>query len=384
VSETAPDKTKPAESQHSTTKHKRKKPRQSPGGFGKFIIALVVLGLLGAVFWRYGLKSWHDYRARVTGLEAVVQALQEAQTREQADLDERLSAIAKKQTHLEEGVSQFLEQNGHVRKDWLLAEAEYLIKLAGHRLLLERDVQTAIVALESANKRLGEMGDPGVIKVRKQVTKDIQTLKKIPVQDISGISLTLSTLEQDVSKLPLRTPDPKDIQRRVDAQSPESRHASSISEFAELVWADIKSLVVVRQHDEAVQHLLQPEQRFFLIQNLQLKLEQARLALLQSEYQIYQERLQETQKWIKKYFDSSHSSTRAMQDTLKSLLKQKFQFDLPELSHSFRAVEQYRLDSSSTRNKKNKSIEKKIIEKPAPEKQQKQDKESVSPDQVNL
>ncbi|MDH5777660.1 MAG: uroporphyrinogen-III C-methyltransferase [Gammaproteobacteria bacterium] len=365
MSETATENKKPEESR-TAARRKRQKAHGSHGGFGKLIMSLLIVAVLAAVFWRYGLKSWLDYRARVTGLEAVVQALQESSGREQTELDERLSKLDTRQSHLEDGVNQFLDQNKYVRKDWLLAEAEYLIKLAGHRLLLERDVATAIVALESANHRLAEMGDPGVIKVRKQISKDIQALKKIPQPDISGISLTLSTLVQDIGRLPLRTPDPKDIQQRVDANAPESRKAKNFSDFVDLVWADLKSLVVIREHDEAVQHLLRPEQRFYLTQNLQLKLEQARLALLQNEYQLYQERLQETQKWVKKYFDPEHNSTLALQETIKSLLKQEFQIDLPELSRSYNAVTEYRLDSGSKRTKKKKKAVEKKVDKPEP------------------
>lgn len=389
MSETAPDKTQSPESKASpAAKHKKRKTRHGRGGgFVKILILLLVIALAGFALWKYGLKSWHDYRARVMGLEAVVQALQEAQKRERQDVTTELESLIERQSHLEDGVSKLLEQNGNLHKDWLVAEAEYLIKLAGHRLLLEQDVRTAIVALEAANSRLGEIGDPGIIKVRKQINKDIRALRKIPLQDISGISLTLSTLAQDITRLPLRTPEPKDIQQRVKEQAAESREATNLQEFASLVWKDLKGLVVYREHDQTVQALLQPEERFFLVQNLQLKLEQARLAILQNEYQVYQERLQEAQKWIKQYFDQEHNSTRATLDTLKNLHKQEVQTDLPELTQSYRAIEQYRQGKAGKQKTQKKPAITKPEKKPEkkPETKDKQEKAKQEPPaQVSL
>lgn len=370
MSETASPKTDTAGTNSAKqVKHKKRKPKQGHGLL-KFLTLLLIIGLVGFGVWRYGLKSWNDYRNRITGLEAVVTALQEAQKREREDTDKQLSALTERHTHLEEGVSSLLETSGHTRKDWLLAEAEYLIKLASHRLLLDRDIRTAIVALQAANTRLGEIGHPGVIKVRKQISKDIRELQKLPMQDTSGISLTISTLLQDIEKLPLRTPDPADIRERIKEQQAESKQAKDLPDVANLIWQDLKSLVNYRKHDQPIQPLLQPEQRFFLIQNLQLKLEQARLALLRTEYTIYQERLQEAQKWLKQYFDSEHSSTKSAAETLNTLLKQDVMLDLPELSNSYTALKRFR-DSGAVKSRRPKQNKpKKPATKPKPKPKQ--------------
>jgi len=342
VSETAPDNTKTTDNKPQTaTKHKRHKSHRGRG-FIRILILLVIIGLAGFGIWRYALTSVIDYRERVNGLEALVQAMQEARKQEHEASAKQLAAMAERQGYLEEGVSKLLEQGGHMRKDWLLSEAEYLIKLAGHRLLLERDIRTAIVALQSANNKLSEIGDPGIIKVRKEISKDISALQKIPVQDTSGVSLALSTLVQDVTKLPLRIPDPKDIRQRMKEDPPGDREAGSFKEVLGMMWQDLIGLFNHRKHDQPIQPMLQPEQRFFLVQNLQLKLEQARLAFLQNEYTIYHERLTETQKWIRLYFDLEHNTTRATLDSIKTLLQQELQADLPELTRSYNAIKSYR------------------------------------------
>ena len=66
--------------------------------------------------------------------------------------DELLNNLQTQQRHLDDALQTLLKSRSHLRNDWLLTEAEDLLKLANHRLLLERDVATAIVALQSAEE----------------------------------------------------------------------------------------------------------------------------------------------------------------------------------------------------------------------------------------
>ena len=328
------EKTKPV-------KHRKAKPHGSGLAWLLVILLLAVIGVGAYLAWEYYQRTSATsatYLNRLQGLESALQA----NTQEGRQFSDRLDDFGQRQGHLEQGLNSYLEQNSHLRKDWLLSEAEYLIKLASHRLMLERDIDTAIVALNSADARLSEMGEPALIRVRKQLAKDLQALRSVPKLDLAGVSLSLTALAQGVDKLPLQTPDPEAIKQRLEGDGKTSREVSDWRELLQAIWADLKTLLVIRDHAQPIQPLMSPEQRFFLVQNLQLQLEQARLAALQGEKQVYAERLQQLQAWVRRYFDVQQAATQSVLQTLSELLNKDIEPDLPDISASFQAVEQYR------------------------------------------
>ena len=324
--------------EHHAARHKHKKAQQHNVTWLLIPIVLVVIGL---VTYQFGWKPIQEFQIRVKGLETAMQAVRTDADTQLKQFGENIGRIDERQGHLEDGLDAWLAQNSHLRKDWLLAEAEYLIKLASHRLLLEQDVKTAIVAMEGANARLADVGDPSLLKVRQQISKDVQKLKSIPTIDVAGISLTLSSLIQTVNKLPLQVPSPDSIRERIKERTPEKRKLEGWQAFLSTIWQDMKNLIVFRNHESAIQPMLTADQQFFLIQNLQLRLEQARLALLQGETGVYQERLREMQEWIPQYFDVKHELTRSTIDTLSKLRKQDITPELPELTRSYEMLEKY-------------------------------------------
>lgn len=336
---------------HSASKHKRRKAGRL---HYSWLVLLIVLVSLGAVGYQFGWKKLQEFRARFIGLETAMQGVRDETGKQLKQFRENIDKIAERQGHLEDGLENWLEQNSHLRKDWLLAEAEYLIKLASHRLLLEQDVKTAITAMEGANTRLAEVGDPSLLTVRKQISQDIQRLKSVPSIDIAGISLTLSSLVQTVNNLPMQVPDPDAIRERIKERTPEKREVDGWQGFFAAIWRDLKNLVVIRNHEQPVQPMLTADQQFFLIQNLQLRLEQARLALLQGETGVYQERLQEIEKWIPLYFDTKHPLTKSTLDTIAKLRKQDITPELPNLTRSYEQLEKYLSAGSSYKVRKSK------------------------------
>ena len=365
---------------HSTTKHARKKTKHHNSHWITWLVLLVLSGLA----YQFGWKNIQQFHARFIGMETAMQGVRDDTATQLKAFNEHIAGIDERQSHLENGLDEWLSQNSHLRKDWLLAEAEYLIKLASHRLLLEQDVKTAIVAMEGANARLAEVGDPSLLKVRKQISKDTQRLKSVPTIDVAGISLTLSSLIQSVNKLPLQVPDPDSIRQRIKERTPDKPQVDGWKGFLAALWRDLRNLVVIRNHESPIQPMLTSDQQFFLVQNLQLRLEQARLALLQGETGVYQERLKEMEQWIPLYFDAGHELTKSTIDTLAQLRKQDITPELPELTRSYEKLEKY-LKSGSTykprkpKKKPEKEKAKAVEKKPLDDKKTKPAEDSVTP-----
>lgn len=344
---------KPADSNKNESKNVKKKTahnKKKTSSHNKSTAAVITLIFFISIFIFGGLYLlWEGQQKNAIKQQILTQRIdQQISTLKIQQLDliskneKQLQDIHNKQENLRNNLTNLVRNNQHLRNDWLMAEAEYLVRIANHRLLLEKDVTTATVALKAADARLAEVADPALLYIRKILAKDLQTLANIQTIDLAGLSVTLSALSNNIPNLPLRTPDPKTYQLNQSEKTSSSTEIKSINELPAAIWKDIKSLIVIRNHQKPLQPLLAPKQHFFLIQNLALLLEQSRLGLLNGDNEIYHERLATTEKWINQYFDTEHNVTRNMLASITEL--QKFDIDptLPDISSTFSAIKKYR------------------------------------------
>lgn len=314
------------------------------------IIPLIIVALLVGIV----VSAWflyQQYEKDLAGLHALY-AKQQQQIVSSADAaDEKLKAstrtvqqLNEKIKDLEVSLLNLQKQNKHFRSDWLVLEAEYLVNIANQRLLFESDVATSIVALQAADERLRESGDPGLVSIRKILLESIQALKAIPQPDIAGLSLQLSVISANIEKLPSLIPD---IGKQADVAATDNK-VDSWSDLPAAIWKDVKTLVVIRHHDEPVPPLLTPEQEFFLLENLRLQIEQARLAMLSGQAEVYVERIETAIKWIERYFDVEAELTKASLATLNDLKQINIAPVLPDITKTYVAIKKYR---TGTQNK---------------------------------
>jgi len=326
------------------------KKNNTPSNAGVYLLIIIVIIASAAGFY----YLWHqqqlsgdkqrDFSATIEQkLTRYTDNLTQQQIATEQKTEAKIENLYSDQSNLHENLSKLIQNNKQLRKDWLLAEAEYLIQLANHRLLLEKDVATAVVALKAADKRLAEISDPALLNIRGIIAKDIQKLSNIKVIDIAGLSATISALSDNIVNLPLNTPKPDTKQTAKDEKNTKSSEVKSLKDLPAAIWQDIKGLVVIRNHQKPIQPLLSSSQHFYLTQNLALLLEQSRLALLNRQNAIYQERLSTTRKWISQYFDTEHNVTRNMLSSIDELQKNDITPNLPDISATFSIIKQYRL-----------------------------------------
>ncbi len=97
--------------------------------------------------------------------------------------------------------------SGSDAKTWLLAQADFLVKLAGRKLWSDQDVTTAAALLKSADASLADMNDPSLITVRRAITDDIASLSAVSQVDYDGTTLKLNQLSNQVDNLRLAEND---------------------------------------------------------------------------------------------------------------------------------------------------------------------------------
>ena len=262
-------------------------------------------------------------------------------------LEDRLASqrelVATQQRQLDHASRELLEAGHRTRTDWLLAEAEYLLRIANQRLMIEKDISGAMAALKSADEVLNESDDIGVYPVRQQLAKEIMTLKGLTDVDRTGLYLTLEAAIDSIYQL---TDDALASDRLTStlAQSGDANTADTSAQntWWKDAWIDIRStlsrVVVVRRLDEPVKPLLSPEQSAYARLNLQLILEEAELAVLRGHQALYSRSLGKASRVIQTWYDTSNPKIIALADTLEELAEQNIDPELPDISRSLQLL----------------------------------------------
>lgn len=273
-----------------------------------------------------GLQTQGEALDRVA--EELNAALKSGQQNQKAALDEALAAQA---THLAEvearttrTLQEALEAAPPSQKEWKLAEAEYLLRIANHRVLMEQDSEGALTLLMAADEILEELDDFALHRVRARLADEQLALKRVPADNIQGIYLRLEALKSQTALL--------------SPILPEFRAALEEPDAAQTVWEQIatatKDLVRVRTlTDKAgVQPLVAPDEEVFLKQQLQLSLLQAQLGVLKRQQDVYELALTNTRRYLYDYMEVNEHG--ALVAELNALLALQLDRPLPDLSGS--------------------------------------------------
>jgi len=248
-------------------------------------------------------------------------------------------------------IQQIQRQLNRTRGDVLIADAEYLLNIANQKLNLVGDVKSVLAAMQAADQRLHESGDPAVFKVRETLAGEMSALRKVQAPDLVGISSRLIVLEQKVDALPLVLPHAGIVKQHEMRQSQEQAAPSPEEEEGDAIdqaLSGIKDLVTVRRTDRPVEAVLAPQQVEALRELLLMKLEAARAALLRNNEQLYRDSLKAAGDWVGQHFDTNAGDTQAMLDELRQLAEQAFSIAYPDISKSMvmlQNIEKLRLET---------------------------------------
>ncbi len=325
------------------------------GGTGLlWVLVVLLIGAVGFLGWQHWLQLQGDGVVRDSSspeIQAHLSALDEGLATTRRDLESRLAAAEQRAETREQDLRDRLrDQEGRLnditrteREDWLLTEADYLVRLASQRLLVDRDTQVAIGLLESADELLRELDETEFYRVREAIADDLTALRLAERVDRSGLYLRIESVQNAVSELPLERHEHR-LGQRVDVQpdspatdDPEAPWWRRSLGGLHNAWAHLDNYIRIYRRDEPLQPLLSPDEEGYLRLNLRLMLEQAQLALLQQEGEVYATSLAKANTWLDDYFVRDER-TRALQDELEALAERTVVPSVPELSASTSAM----------------------------------------------
>jgi len=286
------------------------------------------------------------------------QQLKQQLAQQQQTFSRQLKEVAQ-QAHQESegGVKQLsaqvnqLEQRITQRQpsDWLIHEAEYLIRVAARTMWLERDTKAAIGLLKEADSRLSELKQPQFLPVRALINQDVAALALMPVLENQQAILSLMALNKQITHLPLAGVN---LSEALDNSAKEDLELSDdISDWQvnlQKTWQKfLKDFITVRRRTGMVEPLMAPEQQQHLKQNLGLKIQLTQWAASEYKVNIYQQTLLDIQAWMNEFFDMEAEINQKFYQALEQAKAHTIFYDYPSNLASLTAIKRLKDKTTS-------------------------------------
>ncbi|AIR60241.1 uroporphyrin-III methyltransferase [Cedecea neteri] len=339
------EETTPAVETPSQPEPSPKKNRSGVAGIALGAIAIAIALALGGGLYSYGKHQVSTQTATSDALANQLIALQKQQEEQkgefEATLKQQATALSdanKQQAALAHQLDEVQQKvatiSGSDSKTWLLAQADFLVKLAGRKLWSDQDVTTAAALLKSADTSLADMNDPSLITARRALTDDISTLSTVTQVDYDGIILKLNQLSNGLDNLRLADNDSDDSPMDSDS----SELSGTITEWRQNLvksWHSfMDSFITIRRRDETAVPLLAPNQDIYLRENIRSRLLVAAQAVPRHQEETYKQALDNVSTWVRAYYDTNDSATKAFLEELDGLSQQSIHMDIPQTLQS--------------------------------------------------
>jgi len=320
--------------------------RPSPRSTGGRVIAWFCLLLVAAVA-ALGIWAWQQNRLEDASLRQTIGQLQQqlntsAQQRQQLEvaleqLQQQTATVGEQQQlterHLEQLhaqyevlVTQMQTLDGRRSADWLVAEADYLVRMAGRKIWLDRDLRTAMMLLGNADERLAQLADPAVLAARTAIAEDLQMLSQLNPVSRTSVALSLRGLYTQIDSLPL--------QELSDAQtSNKPQQTDKVTDWRHnlgVIWQGIlDTFIRVSWRDAPVKPLLSAQSKWMVREQLKLSLVSAQHAALQAQSVLYEQSLATAKELLNAHFSATDHAVQAIQAGLEQLARTDVSQPLP-------------------------------------------------------
>ena len=311
------------------------------------LLILVVTGLIAAALY-YGWEAFMQYRLLTeTRLNEIQIQLDQRPTRTQVDSqlrplqqsigtsDGRIGQLEQAQQALLESTEKLYELYGRDENGWKLAEVEYLMSIAQHKLVLENDFAGAAKTLDAASGRIAELADPGLLPVRVRINEEIAALKTRNRPDLVGMTLTLARLGRQISTLQ------PGFQRKAEPTQAADQPAEATTEeqkpFDQQALEFIKSLVTIKTQ-KPEQKAVEQTTAIDIAAKLEDNLKLTRWTVLERDDFQYRRLMGENVDLFKQYYDLENAANADFYDSLQQLHKSPIKPELPDIGGSLQLL----------------------------------------------
>ncbi len=315
------------------------RPRRSWFGLFNFLLILALAAAAGYYWWQQQqlqrayetrlaeLGQQIETRASNSRLDASLAPLKS----DLGDLDGRIDGLETEQQGLRESGEKLYELFGRDKNDWQLAEVEYLMRVAQHKLVLQDDFEGAAITLQAASDRLGLTGDPGLLPVRVKISEEIAELKTRKRPDLVGMTLILAQLARQASTL-----DPG-FAPRVDQGETEQPAAAASENWIDRIDRFVDSLVTIRFGNEQPTEI--EADAINVSETLEDNLKLARWAVLDRDARQYTLLIDQTLRLLRQFYDMDNAANSDFLAQVQQLQKMQLRPEKPDITGSLREMQ---------------------------------------------
>ncbi len=252
-----------------------------------------------------------------------------------AVLESKMSDMSAYRTQLEE----LVQVVARARDENLAVELEAALRVAQDQTQLTGSVEPLLAALRTAERRLGRSVDPRLVPVSRAVARDLERVKSASIPDTAGLLARIDQLLRQVDELP--------VANAVDRAGLEKLPRSAAEDKAPEVWwqrwwqafqNEAGNLLRVSRVERPEASMMSPEQAFFVRENLKLRLQGARLAILARQYEAARADLAAASTSLGTWFDPASRRTQAAATLLQQIQGVTKSAELPRVQETLAAL----------------------------------------------
>lgn len=317
--------------------------KNSPWAMVVALAALVVSGGVAAFMYldRAEVAKNQENISQQSALIEKIQSTQQLTTSSMKEQTERLAVLGDNFEQLKTLVHQDQES-------WILAEVDYLVRLANYNVQYVGDGVVAKKLLEAADQRIETLANPKLSEVRATITNNIMQLGGNNSVDVEKLLERLNQLSASVVDLHIISKAIPAAADTASAATPSQNTAQDWKEKLKSSLDALRTVVTVRHLSELPKPLITPEQHANLIENVQLKLSMAQWAVLHRKQALYLSSLEQAKTWLNTYFRKDDLSS-AVINGITELEQAKVAPNLPDLGATVIAVHEQIQDLARNR-----------------------------------
>jgi len=338
----AKDADDPAPAQTSTVTRRRS------GWLVPLLVLLAFFALLGSGYWYYLHPAILDYveeyedlrgdvlvaQSELRDTEATIADVTARLAQQQDALPDIEAALVATRNELAAMAARLREVESSRSGDWVVAEAQYLVRLANQKLLIGTDIAGAVELLGDADTLLFQLGYPEARRAREALANDMVRLEQVPELDYQGIYFRLSSLIALVNDLPF----PPIQSLGVD----ENLSGAGLDQMGWRRWwqalvSRLQPFFIIRRDAEAG-FMMTNEQLELQKLRIQILLHEAQLGLMSTEQEIYRESLDRAAQLVEENFGATADATTLVTQ-IRALAAREVRLDVPDITASLRAVQ---------------------------------------------
>ena len=307
-----------------------------------FIILLILLPTVAiiTVYQRYQQENEDFYKNDYAELKEKIENISKSQKNLEQNI-QPFKTLHQRMSNLENSFSSVQGISADFQNTWILAEAEYYMQTANVQLQLNNNPKLALTALRLADKKISAVDNPELLYVREKLNEEMSELENLQISDIEKNTLKINDLIDIAESLAIK----KNSFSGNIIKETQTNKITSFSLALESIKNSIGNLISISRNDELSNNIHLKTSKEYLYTNLILHLQAAKISMLNGKHILFQESMNNSSEWIKKYFDIENLLVANTLTKIQEIQQNTF-LTPPDITESLRLLQGYKKNTN--------------------------------------